>query len=143
MQLRWTYMFAMRLNCSNKFRGRKVIREYFDVMTWFEVYTCSCLTFPLGSKKLPGKGSLMKTVLGGPGGRLPEKRSSMLKAARRAYQFEKCDFALGGMAIGDGMREVAPWSSALSAAIIKKAWTPGVPWPCGSVGTPGDESNRP
>ena len=102
----------MRLNCSNKFRGRKVIREYFDVMTWFEVYTCSRLTFPLGSKKLPGRGSLMKTVLGGPGDRLPEKRSSTLKAARRAYQFENFGFALVGIAIGDGTREVAPWSSA-------------------------------
>jgi len=35
-----------------------------------------------------------------------------LKAARRAYQFENFGFALVGIAIGDGTREVAPWSSA-------------------------------
>jgi hypothetical protein len=32
-----THMFAMRLNCSNKFLGRKVMMVYLDVMTWFVI----------------------------------------------------------------------------------------------------------
>lgn len=30
--------FATRRNCSNKFRGRKVITVYFDVTFWFDEY---------------------------------------------------------------------------------------------------------
>lgn len=132
----------MRLNCSNRFRGRKVMREYFDVMTWFEGYTCSLLTFPLTSKKLPGKDWLTKTVLGGPGIRLPEKRSSTLKATRRAYQFERRDVALVSMAINGGIREAAPGSTHMSAAIIKKAWHGGHAMRQGR--NPGNfESNQP
>ena len=32
---RFTHMLAIRRNCSNKFRGRKVMMVYFEVMTWF------------------------------------------------------------------------------------------------------------
>lgn len=34
-----THMFAIRLNCSNRFRGRNVITLYLEVMTWLEVWT--------------------------------------------------------------------------------------------------------
>ena len=36
-----TYMFAIHLNCSSRFRGMKVIMLYFEVMSWLVAYTCS------------------------------------------------------------------------------------------------------
>lgn len=81
-----THILATLLNCSNKFRGKNVMRVYLDDMTWLVAYTYCFFTVPLcflGSKYSGESFSLTKTVRGGPGGHLREKRSSRLKEVIR------------------------------------------------------------
>lgn len=51
-------MFAIRRNCSNRFRGKKVMIVYFEVTFWFVGAYVSLSTLPFLSNMSSGNGVL-------------------------------------------------------------------------------------
>lgn len=78
-------MLAIRLNCSSKFFGTKVMTVYFEVTTWFVGYIQDFLTFPF-SYASSGRFSLTYMVRGTGGGRLRLNTSSIFQSTSLVNQ---------------------------------------------------------